>query len=722
MRFEILETVHTADREMVLRALEMCSREVSGKVVRFGDRITLQGLGPSPRAKNLRDTTVFCVNAENDKTIISGEVSFQASALLGDQPQGDVVRSKLEELFNQMKAQISLDEHVERASSAFPPTTVAADFGLATDASEKGSPDSLAQSREQEIRSEIPAYRRADEVLAAELELSPGSEHNAEAERIAPPEQKVAVEQNVELEPNVWLDELFSLMKAQFELEEGFAANAAAKAITTEAIPHTAVIGDSTIANDISEKESVVSVDPDQVTKFMSVSSELGSAELEPAAGSEESAEPKRADLAEQSAATEQRVEPKPRVEPDQDFDLKENAWLEELFHQMNARIDLDDLDESAAAQDAVVAASIDPALPTSTDGADLVLTEDVSVKEAPFAVAPDRESEVINATAESSIEDKTEAGRTAEVVQNAGVESSVELHPSPEPNQSVKPEQSIKAQQTASREESAEAVQPVKTGTGVDPGESVWLAELKQVIELDQRVRSPLEEHEILAAEAEDAPPRQRKRLAMWVTGLVALLLAAAGSYSLYHSRSNFEVPTVQSTDQSTDQPAAIPADSLPAAEPSHVADAKPLLPTKSQIADPVVQVADIRVWLENWATAMRTRDANAQAAFYADTVNEYVGKYAVSRDAVEKDREATIHMKKGLWTVKMEKVVIERQTKSEAEVRLVKHFIDEPVPSEIVESFVPTQLKLKRVDGGGWRITSEQDLPASTPAPSSR
>jgi ketosteroid isomerase-like protein len=711
MRFEILETVQTPDQEMVLRALEICSREISGKVVRFGDRITLQGLGPSPRAQNLRDTTVFCVNAENDKTIISGEVSFQASALLGDQPQGEVVRSKLEELFNQMKAQISLDEHVVRASSAFPPT------GMAADASEGDSPDSFAQNREPEIRLEVRAYRPADAVLGAELELFSGSEHDAEAERIAPPEQNIAVEQNVELEPNVWLDELFSLMKAQFELEEGLAANAAAtNAITAEAIPHTTLVADSAVAHNISEKESVVPVDPDQATEIMSVSSKSGSAELEPAASSQESPEPKRADLlTEQSAAI--------KHEPDQDFDLKENAWLEELFHRMNARIDLDD---SATAQDAIVAGSIDPALPTSTGGAGSVLMEDVSVKEAPFAVGPDKVSEVTNAIAESSVKDETEAGRPAGLVQNAGVESSVELQPRPEPDQSVKPEQST--QQTASREESAEAVQPAKTEPGADPGESVWLAELKQIIELDMRVRDPLdkpvrdpvEEHEILAAEAEGAPPR--KRLAMWVTGLVALLLAAVGSYSLYRSRSDSEVPTVQSTDQSTDQPAAIPADSLPAAEPSHVADAKPLLPKQSQIADPAVQVVDIRVWLENWATAMRTRDANAQAAFYADTVNEYVGKYDVSRDAVEKDREATIHMRKGLWTVKMEKVVIERQTKSEAEVRLVKHFIDEPVPSEIVESFVPTQLKLKRIDGGGWRITSEQDLPASTPAPSTR
>ncbi len=65
----------------------------------------------------------------------------------------------------------------------------------------------------------------------------------------------------------------------------------------------------------------------------------------------------------------------------------------------------------------------------------------------------------------------------------------------------------------------------------------------------------------------------------------------------------------------------------------------------------------------------------------------------------------------------MQMEKVVIERQTKSEAQVRLVKHFIDKPMPSEVMESFVPTRLRLKRTDGG-WRITSEQDLPGYSAA----
>jgi hypothetical protein len=66
---------------------------------------------------------------------------------------------------------------------------------------------------------------------------------------------------------------------------------------------------------------------------------------------------------------------------------------------------------------------------------------------------------------------------------------------------------------------------------------------------------------------------------------------------------------------------------------------------------------------------------------------------------------------MRKGLWTVKMEKIAVIRQTGSEAEIRLVKHFIDESERSEIMESFVPARLILKKV-GNTWRITSEEDL----------
>jgi ketosteroid isomerase-like protein len=727
MRFEISETVHTPDREMVLRALEICSREVSSNVVRFGDRITLQGLGPSPRAKNPRDTTVFCVNAQNDLTIINGEVSFQASALLGDQPQSDVVRSKIEELFNQMKAQIDIDElNAVRAAVSLPPTTTTVSSAMSADASEEGFVAASVEHRESETRVAHSESGSADAISAAEFKSAIGSGQSAKSKDTVPPEQNVGAESSVEPERNAWLDDLFSQLKAQVDLEEKLATDAVATASIAAPTPATTGVTDY-FANDISENASDVTVASDKRAEITNASStEL--TELESFFSSKETTKQERTISTEQNAGMEQDAELKRHVEPEQNLDLKENAWLKELFNKMNARIDLED---QRIGQRAIAEASIDSSLPTTTNDMSSIVTEDVSAGEATSTDAPVREPEVMNSNVESNSENvapiaesevaagskqEAEDGRISELVQHAGVESSVELQPNLELEQSAKHTQSIEAQLTALQEESAKIVEEVKEEPSVDPGQSVWL---QHVTELDLHARKPLEEQQFLVAGAvEEAPPK--KRLAKRMTGLVVLLLVAAGIFTLYRARFNPEVPTVQTT---IEQPAPIATDPLPATEPAHVADTKPLLPpTRSQVADPTIQAADIRVWLANWASAMRTRDASAQAAFYADTVDEYVGKYDVSKDAVLKDREATIHMRKGLWTVKMEKVVIERQTKSEAEVRLIKHFIDETAPSEIVESFVPTRLKLKRVAEGGWRITSEQDLPTSSPASPAR
>ena len=120
MRFQTSETVSVQDPEMVLRVLEMCLREISNEVVRYGASITLQGLGPSPRAVNYHDTTVLSVSTENDKTIIHADVSFQASAFLGEMSQDAIVRSKLEQVFDQMKTQLDLELRRESASFVAP--------------------------------------------------------------------------------------------------------------------------------------------------------------------------------------------------------------------------------------------------------------------------------------------------------------------------------------------------------------------------------------------------------------------------------------------------------------------------------------------------------------------------------------------------------------------------------------------------------------------------
>jgi hypothetical protein len=117
VRFQTNEAVAVQDPEMVLRALETCLRDVSSEVVRYGDQITLHGLGPSPKAMNYQDTTVLSVSAEDDKTIINADVSFQASAILGDVQQDEVVRSKLEQVFDQMRMQIDLESRAAAACS-----------------------------------------------------------------------------------------------------------------------------------------------------------------------------------------------------------------------------------------------------------------------------------------------------------------------------------------------------------------------------------------------------------------------------------------------------------------------------------------------------------------------------------------------------------------------------------------------------------------------------
>jgi ketosteroid isomerase-like protein len=532
MKFEICETVETTDHEMVLRALELCSREVSSEVVREGDRIMVHGLGPSPRAKNVHDTTVFCVNAEDDKTVINGEVSFQASALLGDQPQGDVVRSKLDELFSQLKAQIDL---VSRRGT----------LGTMAGASNSTAPPVMEAAKHSPVRNGVLVEERA--VTVAEP-----------------------------MGPNV----LNGMPKSGFVDVVGGGRSKLAAYLGSIAEPEHRVEVERTVG--------------------------LG-----------------------QGAELEQTSLPKQNGHRD-------DVWLTDLRQiidsDLHARTVLD----------------VDELPPT------------IDEEEVPAIVEDPPTTQAYTRTTAHTVELST-------------------------------------------------------------------------------------------APDEEETPAR--KRVAVWVTGLVLLVLVAAGSYSVYRSRTSSVVPPVSTIQQSgptiqpsiptveppaqTAEPAvpmieqATPTGQQPAPPIQHPAavatnpapttvltDAKPLLPpTQSEVVNPAVQVAEVNVWLANWAAAMRTRDSNAQAAFYADTVDRYVGKNDVSRDAVRRDREATIRMRKGLWTMKMEKVVIERQTKSEAEVRLVKHFIRETAPSEIMESFVPTRLTLRRIDGS-WRITSEEDLPGASAA----
>jgi len=477
MKFEIRETIKNPDPEVVLRALEVCSREISDDVTRFGDQITVRGLGPSPRSKNKNDNTAFRVSAGNGETVILGEVNFQASALLGDTSQEDVVRSKLDDLFEQAKAQIELDS---LRVATYAAARKSAAGTAVVDRSEEQAVDPLRGSR------------RSEEKMASS---------------VAP-------------------ETLIEAMNAAPDLGWGAAALVAEP--QAENIP----------SNTKDESERVIA--------------------SKKTFGSEQSAD------AEQAVAPEQRAQPRFYGEPDlpePDLPEEEPTW---------------------------------------------------QARTAPYRIR---------------IEDD------------------------------------------------------------LTPG---W------------------------------------KRFALWTTMLLALL-AVAGEGYFYWSHGEFYWPHLEIA--AFRAPVAAPAvgvapnpvpkgvapNPVPKLDTRRAAETVPAKPASLPEPAPAsaTSSAEMKLWLQNWAASMRTRDANAQAAFYADTLDRYLNQRNVSREAVLRDREATNRMRKGLWTVKMEDIVIERQTDSEADVRLVKHFMDEQETSEILESFVPTRLTLRRLNGE-WKITSEQDQPS--------
>jgi len=143
VRFQTNEAVAVQDPEVVLRALETCLRVVSPEVVRYGDRITLHGLGPSPKAVNYQDTTVLSVTAENDKTIINADVNFQASSILGDVPQDAVVRGKLDQVFDQMRTQIGLESKRNAAGLAASHSETESSSSVPPDVPESANPPSV---------------------------------------------------------------------------------------------------------------------------------------------------------------------------------------------------------------------------------------------------------------------------------------------------------------------------------------------------------------------------------------------------------------------------------------------------------------------------------------------------------------------------------------------------------------------------------------------------
>ena len=555
MRFEIHETVQTPDPEVVLRALEMCSREFSSEVVRSGDRITLRGVGPSPRSKNQHDTTVFCVNASNNETVIQGEVNFQASALLGETSQQEVVRSKLDELFEQMKAQIHLDSKRVAAYTAARKSAASSTEGMVSSTTVIDRPDD-------------PSEIELHQLELAEEKLRP-SEENAES-----------------------------------------------------AVASETVIEAMTAAPD----------------------SGWGAAALVDLDGQQEIALPN------------------PIGELRHPHSVESRASAPPIEHRpAGVKADINDR-QTVKAESERATRAVDSA-PTAT---------------------------------------QTTAQTKA---------------------------------QTAGRARPTAANQTPLWGAARNPvTHPKFDAESQREEELTWNARIPS-----YGLPPEDERVSGWKKFARGIAVLAILLALAGVGYRLYSLHPDLLAypasiaakyvpavakyvppPMIQTPAGPGSLPAPLPTAPLPI-DPK--ASGVPLDKTSSLVSSPasptpqpVANNGELKRWLQGWAASMQTKDANAQASFYADKLDRYLDQRNVGRAAVLRDREATNRMRKGLWTVKIEDVVIERRTDSEAEVRLRKHFIGEPEQSEILESFVPTRLTLKLISGSGRSRRSRINLPSQS------
>jgi ketosteroid isomerase-like protein len=183
-----------------------------------------------------------------------------------------------------------------------------------------------------------------------------------------------------------------------------------------------------------------------------------------------------------------------------------------------------------------------------------------------------------------------------------------------------------------------------------------------------------------------------------------VAVFLAWPYLAGLIHDRLT---PPSSVTDESTAGEATKPSVNT---APVQVADANAAVERDAAIHNE----SDPRVWLENWADAMRGQNASAQASFYSDPVEHYALKSNVSNADVWLDKQKAIQNRAKSWTVNLEDVTLQPRPDESLRVRLTKHFVSRSDGGKESEQFVHSQLKLKKIDGQ-WKIVSEQNL-AST------
>lgn len=248
-----------------------------------------------------------------------------------------------------------------------------------------------------------------------------------------------------------------------------------------------------------------------------------------------------------------------------------------------------------------------------------------------------------------------------------------------------------------------AEQISTLPTGDTRDLGDLPERPSIDQQPEpkIDEPVLPPPRHSAVMPslAEMEDVPAKRR-----WPAVLLLLiLLLGGGGYFLRHRYSFQSLYASMSGGQ-----AASTAVKENAA--ANIAPSTPPL-TNSEPPAPAEMPRDIKAWVEVWAAAMRTGDAQAQMAFYATPLNRYFLTPDVSREQLLKDKQSEIESRQGVWTFKAEHVVVENETPTSAVVVFIKHIIVGLPSSAIKEQHIKTQLKLKLVDGN-WKITSERAI----------
>ncbi len=119
VRFRTDDTVVASDVSLVLSTLERHLRDIAIEVVRSGSEVRAFGIGPSPRPTNPRNTSIFRAEPDADgRLLLTGEVEFQASALMEAAAQEPAVRAKIENAVRLTKAGVARYEVAAEVSSA----------------------------------------------------------------------------------------------------------------------------------------------------------------------------------------------------------------------------------------------------------------------------------------------------------------------------------------------------------------------------------------------------------------------------------------------------------------------------------------------------------------------------------------------------------------------------------------------------------------------------